>query len=173
MSRAAARPVIRALAPRDSLDALTELIHAAYAPQAQKGLRYWGTHQTADDTRKRFASGFGLVAEAQGRFVGTVTVRPPQPDSQVALYRDPHTWTIAQYAVHPSWKGLGLGRDLHDQAVAHALAHGGRTMALDTAEPAEGLIAMYRRWGYEIVGHTDWRPHTNYLSVVMQKGIAP
>jgi predicted N-acetyltransferase YhbS len=160
---------IRPLQPADDLAAITALIHAAYAPQAQRGLRYWGTHQTVDDTRKRFAAGAGFVARSKGRFVGTITVRPPQTDSPVALYRDPKTWTIAQYAVDPGLKGMGLGRDLHDRAVAHALEHGANAMALDTAAPAEGLIAMYRRWGYDVVGATDWRPHTNYLSVVMLK----
>ena len=44
-------------------------------------------------------------------------------------------------------------------------------MALDTAAPAEALIAMYRAWGYETVGEVDWRPQTNYLSVVMRKAL--
>ena len=42
-------------------------------------------------------------------------------------------------------------------------------MALDTAAPAEGLIKMYRRWGYEIVGTRDWRPFTNYESLVLAR----
>ena len=165
-------PTIRRLRDDDDLHALTDLIHLAYAPQAAKGLRYWGTHQSVDDTRRRFASGHGLVAELDGRYVGTVTVRPPQPESQVVLYRDAHTWTIAQFAVAPALKGQGLGRRLHEACMAVAREHGGRTMALDTAAPAEGLIAMYRAWGYEVVGETDWRPHTNYLSVVMRREIA-
>jgi len=165
-------PAIRAIHARDDLEALTRLIHAAYAPQAARGLRYWGTHQTVEDTRKRFGMGFGFVAEMDGHFVGTITVRPPQPESPVPAYRDPHTWTIAQYAVHPDMKGTGLGRRLHDHAVGHARASGARTMALDTAAPAEGLIAMYRRWGYEVAGEADWRPHTNYVSVVMLQVLA-
>ncbi len=44
-------------------------------------------------------------------------------------------------------------------------------MALDTAAQAGGLISMYRRWGYEIVGEHDWRPHTNYLSVLMTRSL--
>jgi hypothetical protein len=46
-------------------------------------------------------------------------------------------------------------------------------MALDTAEPAAGLIELYRHWGYEVVGTHDWRPHTNYVSVVMKRAIEP
>jgi len=44
-------------------------------------------------------------------------------------------------------------------------------MALDTAAQAGGLISMYRRWGYEIVGEHDWRHHTNYLSVLMTRSL--
>jgi len=161
-------PVIRPLNPSDDLARVTRLIHAAYAPHAARGLRYWGTHQSVQDTAKRFAAGHGLVAESCGEYVGTITVRPPQPESVVALYRDPHTWSISQFAVEPLLKGKGLGRLLHEAAIAHVRRSGGCTMALDTAAPAEGLIAMYRAWGYELQGEHDWRPHTNYISVLMR-----
>ena len=42
-------------------------------------------------------------------------------------------------------------------------------MGLDMAAPAANLIAMYERWGYHVVDQADWRPHTNYASVVMRK----
>lgn len=161
-------PVIRPLCPSDDLARLTELIHDAYAPHAARGLRYWGTHQSIQDTAKRFASGYGLVAECRGAYVGTITVRPPQPQSPVALYRDPHTYSIGQFAVAPVFKGRGLGKSLHEAAVALVRRSGGRTMVLDTAAPAQSLIAMYRAWGYELVGEHDWQPHTNYVSVLMR-----
>lgn len=167
MSEIQGIPAIRELANHDCLESITELVHAAYAPQAARGLRYWGTHQTVEETAKRYASGHGLIAELNGEYVGTVIVRPPQPESPVALYRDPSTWSISQLAVAPSFKGRGLGRALHDAALAYALQHQGLTMALDTAEPALALISMYQAWGYQIVGKHDWRPHTNYVSVVM------
>ena len=160
---------IRSVGAGDDIAGLTALIHAAYAPQAAKGLRYWGTHQSVDDTRHRLASGHGLIAERAGELVGTITVRPPQPESQVELYRDQRTWTICQFAVAPELKGSGIGNALHDAAVSYAILHGGCKMALDTAEPATSLIAMYRAWGYELAGKVDWRPHTNYVSVLMFK----
>jgi hypothetical protein len=52
-----------------------------------------------------------------------------------------------------------------------ARERGASHMALDTAAPAAGLIAMYERWGYGVVGRHDWRPVTNYLSVVMNRAI--
>lgn len=153
------------------LIALTELIHAAYAPHAEKGLRYWGTHQTVQDTERRLASGQGFVAKLSGNIVGTIMVRPPQPNSPVTIYQDANTWSISQLAVAPEFKGRGIGRALHEAASAHAASHGGKVIALDTAAPAVGLINMYRSWGYDVVGEHDWRPHTNYISVLMRRAL--
>ena len=164
---------IRALSPTDDMTALTKLIRAAYAERAANNLRYWATHQSVEDTVSRYAMGQGLIAESNGQIVGTLTVRPPQADSQVAAFRQPAAWTLAQFGVLPEFRGRGVGRQLHDAALAHAQANGGRIIALDTAAPAVELIEMYHRWGYRIVGECDWRPHTNYLSVVMAKQIAP
>jgi len=171
MSEVQDLPNIRELRDTDDFDSLTRLVHAAYASQAARGLRFWGTHQSIDDTAKRFASGQGFVAEFHGEYVGTVIARPPQPNSPVALYREPNTWAISQLAVAPALKGRGLGKALHRTALRHAEKNGGVTMALDTAAPGTGLIAMYQSWGYQIVGHHDWRPHTNYLSVLMSRPV--
>lgn len=163
------QPNIRALRAADSLERLTELVHAAYAPHAARGLRYWGTHQTVDETAKRFASGHGFIAELNGEYVGTVIARPPQAKSPVPLYRQPNTWSISQLAVLPKFKGQGFGRALHEAAVDHALKNEGTTMALDTAAPATALISMYEAWGYEIVGQHSWQPFTNFISVLMSR----
>lgn len=162
---------IRAISSADDLILLTDLIHAAYAKHAAGKLSYWGTYQTIEDTAARFASGHGLIAELNGNIIGTLTVRPPQPASQVDIYREPTTWTLSQFAVLPTFQGIGIGRQLHDAALTFAEANGGRWMALDTATSAIGLIEMYRRWGYAIVGECDYRPQTNYLSVVMCRSI--
>ena len=169
MSTSEVNAEIRALCEADSLVLLTQLIHRAYAPHAVFGLRYWGTHQSVEDTGNRCASGKSFVARLEGSFVGTITVRAPQPDSPLALYRAPETWSLCQFAVAPELKGMGLGKALHQAAEAWAVEHGAKVLALDTAAPAKSLIAMYEAWGYSAVGEHDWRPHTNYPSVVMSR----
>jgi GNAT superfamily N-acetyltransferase len=164
---------VRPLHSSDDMALLTSLIHSAYAPHAAAGLRYWGTHQSIEDTAKRFASGQAFVAELAGELVGTITLRGPQPDSPVALYRNPEVWSFVQFAVAPSSKGRGVGKALHEHVLASAGSVGGQLMAIDTAAPAAALIAKYRSWGYLICGLCDWRPHTNYLSVVMSRSITP
>lgn len=163
--------IIRDLSGTDDMVKLTNLIRSAYARQAEQNLRYWATHQTVEDTIARFATGHGLIAELDNDVIGTLTVRPPQPASQLEVYRESDTWTLSQFAVSPKFQGTGVGRRLHDAALAFAGSNGGRWMALDTAAPANKLIEMYLRWGYKVVGECDWRPQTNYLSIVMRRSI--
>ncbi len=137
----------------------------------EKGLRYWGSYQTVEDTVDRFASGKGYVAESGGRIVGTITVQRQQPDSEAALYQAPTTRSITQFVVAPSHQGRGIGVLLHEQAVASAASENALTLALDTAAPATSLITMYRKWGYEVCGECDWRPLTNYVSILMSRSI--
>lgn len=164
--------IVRPLDESDDLVALThDVIRAGYASQAARGLRYWATHQSPEDTVARFAAGHGLVAEQGGRIVGTITTRPPQPTSEVPLYRDPTEWTLCQFAVAPAFKGQDTGSALHRAALALAREQGATAMAIDTAAPATDVIEMYRRWGYVEVGTHDWRPKTNYLSVLMRRDL--
>ena len=58
---------IRPYLSEDHLDALTDLIHRAYAPHLALGLRYWATDQPSSDTEKRLLSGMGLIMLASSR----------------------------------------------------------------------------------------------------------
>jgi GNAT superfamily N-acetyltransferase len=164
---AAATPVVREVRPDDDLVALTALIREAYAPLAALGLRYWATHQSPEDTAKRFSRGIGLVATIDELPIATIALSRPDPDSKVLLLREPLTWSFGQFAVAPSHKGKGYGKLIHDHAVNTAHGLGCQVMALHTAQPALHLIQMYSAWGYTQVGTCDWRPRTNYLSVLM------
>ena len=148
------------------------MLHRAYAELAVRGMRYSATHQAPDITARRLFKGHPLLAEVDGRIVGTLTVYPPQPNSIVAAYRDPRTCSFGQFGVEPDYRGKGIGRALHQAAVAHARSQGARYLSLDTAVPAKELIATYERWGYVIVERTHWND-TNYESVIMRLRIAP
>ncbi|HEV8689983.1 MAG TPA: GNAT family N-acetyltransferase, partial [Ideonella sp.] len=60
---------IRPLAARDSLDALTQLLHRAYAPLAAAGMNFSAAAQSADDTAQRAAEGQCFVATCDGQLV--------------------------------------------------------------------------------------------------------
>ena len=165
---------IRPLAARDSLDALTALLHRAYAPLAAAGMNFTAATQTVDVTARRIAEGRCFVAVVEGRLVGTVTVCGPYSDeaapwaASVPWFRDRDTAHFHQFAVDPSVQRQGLGRRLVAACERWALAHGFHRMALDTAEPAAPLRALYSQLGYALVGQVQWDGKT-YRSVIMQK----
>ena len=85
---------VRRVAESDDLGALTALIRASYAPHMARGLRYWATHQSVEDTAKRLGRGIGFVGELDGELVATITLSKPDLESKVPLLRDPGTWSF-------------------------------------------------------------------------------
>lgn len=170
------RTEIRPLAARDSLDALTALLHEAYAPLAAAGLNFTAAAQTVETTARRAAEGQCFVAVQGGRLVGTVTVSGPFGEGEaawadgVSWFRERDTAHFHQFAVHPALQGQGLGRRLVETCERWALERGYRRMALDTAETATSLRALYARLGYADVDHVQWAGKT-YRSVIMLKAL--
>jgi len=169
---------LRPLAPTDSLDALTALLHKAYASLAAQGWNFTAVDQPVSLTAKRVASGQCLVAEQGGALVGTVMVRGPyRPEVdawclETPLYQQAGTAILSQFAVDPALQGQGLGERLMDAAEAWAAAQGYARMALDTAKPAGHLQRLYLKRGYATVGEVQWEGKT-YVSVLMVKTLGP
>ncbi|QPF75665.1 GNAT family N-acetyltransferase [Roseateles sp. DAIF2] len=166
---------IRPLHDGDDLQALTGLLHAAYATLLAQGWNFTAATQSVQTTRERVAAGQAFVAERTGRLVGTVTIAPPKPvdgsylgDAVPAVYAEPRTALLAQLAVHPDERGQGLAERLMDVAEAWARAQGYAHVALDTAKPAQALQRRYARRGYARVGEVQWEGKT-YSSVLMCK----
>ncbi len=165
---------VRALASRDSLTALTHLLNRAYAPLLARGMNFTASTQDVDTTRRRAADGLCLVADSAGVVVGTVTACGPYDEREVGTrtevpwYRDPDIAHLQQFGVEPAYQRQGIGRRLVAAGERWAQERGFGSVALDTAEPATELIAMYRRMGYTEVGFMQW-PGKTYRSVVMRK----
>ena len=162
---------IRRLCETDSLIELTELLHRAYAPLAAAGMRYLASHQDAEVTARRAASGECYVAVCAGRVVGTVTLGPPGGGQGAPYYERPGVCAFQQFAVEPEFQRLGVGARLMDTIEARAAELGAAEIALDTSENAHDLISRYERRGYRIVTRVDWDV-TNYVSVVMAKRLS-
>ena len=167
MTHSAPNIKVRPLGDQDSLEELTGLLHRAYAPLADAGFKFLATHQDVATTRERAQSGWCLVAERARALVGTPTLYRPLADTPCDYYRREGILVFGQFGVEPALQGHGIGRALLKAAEALALQLGALELTLDTAEGALSLIAMYERWGFEKVATADWRPTTNYLSVVM------
>jgi GNAT superfamily N-acetyltransferase len=160
---------IRPLEPGDSIDALTALLHRAYAPLGARGLNYTAVDQTADVTRSRIARGVCLVAVTPDRCLsGTVLYhRTFKGTVSVWLERDDVAF-FGQLAVEPDMQKSGLGARLVEAAERRARQEGAAEMAVDTAEPAGHLVSWYARLGYRRIATVQWRGK-NYRSVIMSK----
>lgn len=153
---------------------VTEVLHRAYERLARMGLRYWATHQSAQDTIDRAARGECTVAIEHGRIVGTITLWPTAPHAETASWYDRQgIAAFGQFAVEPHVQGVGLGSTLLELAEARAAEVGAREIACDTADHATHLIAWYRRHGYRAIEHVDHRPYTNYCSIILSKSLGP
>lgn len=163
---------IRDWSSSDSIPELTQLLHAAYAHLAQRGLRYVATHQDDVITARRLGRGFALLVFLRGELVGTATLYPPRPDSPVLWYRRPDVLHFGQFGVRPDLQRNGIGVRILRELERRARMQGASELACDTAEQAEHLRSWYGREGYRLIGHTQW-PITNFRSVVLSKTLDP
>lgn len=159
---------IRQLNTYDSLEDLTAMIHRAYRRLAEMGFRYWATHQSVEDTRKRIASGECYVAVQKGILIGTIKLTPPDAASPHPWYARPDVASFHQFAVDPDHQGQGIGSQLLEHIEQRAVELGAAELACDTADRASHLIDFYHRRGYRTVDTANW-DMTNYTSIILSK----
>lgn len=165
-------PCVRHLSPADSLAELTAMLHRAYKPLADKGMRYLASHQDEQMTAKRTTqeNAACLVAEMNETIVGTITINPQGTTDGPPHFQSPGVATFQQFAVDPHFQNRGIGAALLTAAEDHARQAGATQIACDTSEHAHDLIVMYQRRGYIIVDEIDW-DITNYKSVVLGRAL--
>ncbi|MBS1705662.1 MAG: GNAT family N-acetyltransferase [Armatimonadetes bacterium] len=152
---------------------LTKLLHRAYKRSKDAGLRYNATHQSVETTERRLMGGDSYIVRLQdGTVIGCATLdrAPDNPYGDYQLTQP--TAGLTQFCIEPKLKGREIGKYVVRNLERIAREQGYKVMALDTAEESTGLISYYRKLGFEVVGHVDYRPGTNYLSVVMAKSIS-
>ena len=157
----------RKLQDSDSLEALTEMLHLAYADHARAGRMFFASHQTVDDTRRRISKGECWLALQDNKITGTVTLSPAYrfPDGYPAA---PNAGMLQQLAILPNLRGHGLGNALLELAENRLRELHSPAAALDTSSLATDLIRWYERRGYSRTGTWKWNV-TNYESVVLGK----
>jgi GNAT superfamily N-acetyltransferase len=154
----------------DSAEEITELLHLAYAKLALQGMHFNASHQPKSQTLDRLQGGVSFIAidSDSKAIVGTISLYSSSPRSYHPYYQRPTLVYFGQFGVLPQFQGCGVAKRLYQTVEDHARAVGATEIALDTAETAHDLMAMYRRWGFEIVDTADWES-TNYISVIMAK----
>jgi GNAT superfamily N-acetyltransferase len=159
---------IREWAAGDNVSELTELLHRAYKPLLDMGLRFVATWQDDSITLDRITKGKCFLATLDGRVVATVTLYDPQYTSGCPWYDRDDVAHFGQFAVEPTLQGRGIGNAMMDYVETLATKHSTAELALDTSELAHHLIDYYSRRGYRFIEHTQW-PEVNYRSVIMSK----
>jgi GNAT superfamily N-acetyltransferase len=112
---------------------------------------------SALDLEGRMGRGELLVVECDGRIAGTITFYPDANDEGMGPGFPSGTSGLRATAVHPRWRGQGLGRALVAECVARSRAVGAARLALHTAEFMQAAIAMYTHAGFRREPGFDFR----------------
>jgi GNAT superfamily N-acetyltransferase len=154
----------------DDIEALTRLLHRAYAGLLVQGLRFSATSQPPEVTRSRMWGSSPFVMETGGRIIGTVTLSYPiaLEEGDPLYYAKPGVALLSQFGLEPEFQGKGLGAVFFRHCLEWCRAAGAGEIALDTSNQALHLISMYEHWGFRTVARHQW-PEANYESVVMAR----
>lgn len=112
------------------------------------------THDYTDVIRNSHVT----VAESEGTIVGVIV-----------LTTNDGVFAIDNVAVHPSHRGMGLGRALLEFAEAEAQRAGFDSISLQTHEQMTENQSIYSRMGYVEV---DRRSHGDFSVVHMKKDLS-
>jgi ribosomal protein S18 acetylase RimI-like enzyme len=99
-----------------------------------------------------------IVAEHQGRIVGSVMLFPPSAAAYGDTVQAPPWPELRLLAVSPEARGMGVGRLLVDECVRRARASGAAELGLHTSKSMETAIGMYRGMGFVRAPEHDFQP---------------
>lgn len=184
---------IRRLRPEDSISEITMLLHRAYRPQVEMGLRPLAGRQDDSITADRAANSECWLAVIAGARAGRSTderasAGQAAPDAEfgpdkivgVILFEEkekvdfppfflrPDVCHFAQFGVDPTMQGMGIGRLLLEKVEERAKEKDAAELALSMAEPDQGLLQFYVNRGFRLVEYWQW-PYTNYRSCILSK----
>ena len=97
-----------------------------------------------------------LVAEEDGRVVGTVVFVPWSPRSEIA--RGPDEAEVRAFAVDPSAQRRGVGAALMRAVVERARREGASRLVLCTQTVMTGARRLYEARGFTRLPERDWTP---------------
>ena len=165
--------IVRRLAPSDSMESLTALLHRAYAEQVAMGLKPLAGRQTVEVTRARSMSGENFVATLGegGPLVGTILFQEKEGVAIPEWFQRPEVAHFSLFAVDPLHQGRGVGGMLLRAVEQRAAELGRSEIALSYAEPDTKLAAFYAHRAYRFIQHWQW-PYTNYTSAILSKSVA-
>lgn len=100
---------------------------------------------------------YTLVAEEEGRIVGTVCFCPPDGVSPAVLCDDGE-YEFRFLAIEPDAWGRGVGQALVAECEARAVARGASRMVISVIDLNERALQFYALQGYSRLPERDWSP---------------
>jgi ribosomal protein S18 acetylase RimI-like enzyme len=157
---------IRPVEPNE-YEAVGELVVAAYrtVPDADANASY---EPALRDVARRAQTATVLVAELDGRVVGTATyVNGPSPDEEI---QDPDAASIRMVGVVPEARRRGVARALIEACIAEARARGRARIRLATRTTMPEAQRLYEGLGFGREPGDDWRPneHLHLIGYVLE-----
>lgn len=137
--------------------ALTLRAYAEYA-RVMEPSAWAGLDEAVRRTVDTDAGAERIVAEHEGRIVGSVLLFPASTATYGGSVEAPPWPELRLLAVAPEARGMGVGRLLVDECVRRARAAGATELGLHTSKSMVAAIAMYRRMGFARAPEHDFQP---------------
>lgn len=153
---------IRAIRLREDLRQIADLIELCFShnidPEGQEYIRH--IRQTANNfsglildntTPENSPLPFhGYVWVESDQIIGNITLIPLRSKEKGSYF-------VANVAVHPNYRGRGIGKQLTERAIRHAQEHQGKQVFLQVREDNHIAIQIYLNLGFdEISRRTMW-----------------
>jgi GNAT superfamily N-acetyltransferase len=152
------RLILRDASP-DEFDTVADVIRAAYREySADMPEDRWERYiARSADVRSRVNESVLVIAEVDGRIVGTATYYPVGRAESAGGW--PADWAgIRLLGVVPQARGSGIGRALIEECIQRASAEGATAVGLHTTERMQIAKAMYERMGFVLIPDSDFGP---------------
>jgi GNAT superfamily N-acetyltransferase len=142
----------------EELDKVALIIRDAYRQYEENvPASAWQAYlEDSMDVRSRLPASELIVAEIDGHLAGTVTFYPEAVNS----YEDwPRGWALVRLlAVHPDYRGRGIGRALLEECIWRCRERGISTLALHTSLMMNVALRLYEKMGFRRVPEFDFHP---------------
>jgi ribosomal protein S18 acetylase RimI-like enzyme len=147
-------------AREDEREAVRDLTLRAYAEYARvmAPTAWTGLEAAVRRALDEDAAAERIVAEHEGRLVGSVMLYPPELDAYGGASPAAPWPELRLLAVDPEARGMGVGQALVDECVRRARASGARELGLHTSQSMRAALRMYERMGFVRAPEYDFHP---------------